>query len=119
LDVERDVKAGRRVGDPSGRGIVDAGCGDRGDVVERDAPRCFGHEAAGYQFDRLPHGGDVHVIEQHRIGETSVQHLAELMERVHLDLDLDQVTGGRLGALEHGADAAGDRDVVVLDQHSV
>src|SRR5437764_7682914 len=54
-----------------------------------------------------------------RSGETSVQHLAELMQRVHLDLDLDQVAGGRLGALEHGADAAGHRNVVILDQYGV
>src|SRR5262249_11742881 len=48
-----------------------------------------------------------------------LDHLAQLIERIDLDLDLDQMAGGGLRALEHRADAAGDGDVVVLDQHGV
>ena len=51
--------------------------------------------------------------------QSDVEHLFELIERIDLDLDLDQMAGGLPGALEHGADAAGDRDVIVLDQHRV
>ena len=70
-------------------------------------------------LDRLAHGGGIHVVEQHRVREPDLDHLAQLIERVDLDLDLDQMAGGGLGALEHGADAARDRDVVVLDQDRV
>ena len=42
----------------------------------------------------------------------------ELRQRVHLDLDLDQVTHAAR-RLHRCADTAGDRDVVVLDQHRV
>ena len=38
---------------------------------------------------------------------------------VDLDLDLDEVTGMRLRAFDGGADAAGKRNVVVLDQNRI
>ena len=53
------------------------------------------------------------------VGDAGVEHLAQLLERIDLDLDLDQMSGAGARALQHGADAAGDRDVVVLDQHGV
>ncbi len=39
--------------------------------------------------------------------------------RVDLDFDLDQMTDDRRRAFQRGADAAGDRDMIVLDQHRV
>ena len=60
----------------------------------------------------------VHVVEQYRV-DPVLQRLGELVERIDLELDLDQVAGMRAGAFERGADAAGERDVVVLDQHRV
>ncbi len=49
----------------------------------------------------------------------SVQHLAQLLERIDLDLNLDEMAGGGLRALEHRANAAGDGNVVVFNQHGV
>ena len=43
----------------------------------------------------------------------------ELIEGVDLDLDLHEMAGHRLRAFQHRADAARDRDVVVLDQDRV
>src|SRR5262249_32333741 len=51
--------------------------------------------------------------------ETDIEHLLELSERVDLDLDLDQVASRALGALEHRPNAAGDGDMIVLDQDRV
>ena len=61
----------------------------------------------------------IEIVDQHHVGEADLEHFLELIERIDLDLDLDQVAGRLLGAREHRADAAGDRDVVVLDQHRV
>ena len=102
-----------------GRGIVDAGRGDLGDVVERDAARRLDHQPAGDQRHGLLHRSDIEVVDQHHVGEAAVQHLLKLRKRVDLDLDLDQMAGGSAGALQHRADAAGNRDVVVLDQDRV
>ena len=71
------------------------------------------------QIHRLAQGGRVHVVEQHRVGDPDLDDLAQLIERIDLDLDLDEMAGGGLRALEHGPDAAGDRDVIVLDQDRV
>jgi hypothetical protein len=61
----------------------------------------------------------VHVVEQHDVGDANRDHFAELVERVDFDLDLHQMAGHRIGAFQHRADAARDRDVVVLDQDGV
>ena len=50
------------------------------------------------------------VLNKWDVGETDIEHGAQLLERVDLDLDLDQMAGGAAGALQHGADAACDRD---------
>ena len=47
------------------------------------------------------------------------ENLFELSERVDLDLDLDEVAGMGFRALDGGADAAGKRNVVVLDQNRI
>ena len=61
---------------------------------------------------------DRHVVEQDRV-DAERQHLFELRQRIDLDLDLDEVAGMGLGALDRGADVAGKRDMVVLDQHGI
>ena len=49
----------------------------------------------------------------------SWQHFAQLVERIDLDLDLDQMADEILRRAQGGGDAARDRDMVVLDQHGV
>jgi hypothetical protein len=61
---------------------------------------------------------DAHIVEQDRI-DAKRQRLLELHQRIDLDLDLDHVTGMGLGTRDRGADIAGERDVVVLDQHGI
>ena len=68
--------------------------------------------------NRLPEVVDAHIVEQDRIGAKR-QRLLELRQRIDLDLDLDHVTGMGLGTRDRGADIAGERDVVVLDQHGI
>jgi len=48
-----------------------------------------------------------------------LQRVAQLIERIHLDLDLDRVTGMRLQSLQGRAKPACRCDVVVLDEHRV
>jgi len=81
-------------------------------------PEASGDRPAAGHRHRLPELVNRHVVEQHRI-DTERECLLELRERVDLDLDLDEVAGTRLGALDGGADAAGQRNVVVLDQHGI
>ena len=88
LNVERDVEAGRRMGDPARRNVIDAGRRHRGDRFERDAARSLEREFAAHHVHRLAHGGGVHVVEQHRVREPDSEHFAELIEGVDLDLDL-------------------------------
>ena len=45
--------------------------------------------------------GDIHVVEQHHVGEAGVEHFAQLRQRIDLDLDLDQMAGMRARALQH------------------
>src|SRR5207237_6998447 len=51
--------------------------------------------------------------------DTELQRLGELVERVDLELDLDEVTGTGARPFERRADPAGERDMVVLDQHRI
>ena len=70
-------------------------------------------------FHRFGQLGDIHIVEQHHVGQTGVEHLAQLLQRIDLDLDLNQMASMRPRALQHGDDAAGDRDVIVLDQDRI
>ena len=90
-----DIEARRRMRQRAGRGIVDAGRRDLRDVVERDAAGRFDHQLARHHRDRLSHHRDIEIVEQHDVGEAAVEHLLQLIERVDLDLDLDQVAGAR------------------------
>ena len=69
--------------------------------------------------DRLTHRYQIEIVDQHHVGNSNIEHFSQLLERIDLDLDLDQMPSGLLGAREHRRDAAGHRDVVVLDQHRV
>ena len=67
---------------------------------------------------RLGQLGDREVVEQDEIGAER-QRLLELLERVDLDLDLGDVARRGARPLDRRADAAGEGDVVVLDQDRV
>ena len=68
--------------------------------------------------DRLAQGGRVHVVEQHGV-EAQRQGFLELRQRIDFELDLHHVADAGAHAFDRLADAAGDGDVVVLDQHRV
>jgi hypothetical protein len=59
-----------------------------------------------------------HVVEQHGV-DAGAERLFELRQRVDLDLDLDQVADMAAHAADRLGDAAGDGDVIVLDQRGV
>ena len=65
----------------------------RADGVERDAARGLELRAAGDELDGLAHLGRGHVVEQDDVG-AGVERLADVVERLRLDLDR-QVRAGR------------------------
>ena len=83
-----------------------------------DAAGCFGDRAPS---DHV-HGGAqrwrVHVVEQHRI-DAEHQRLAQLRKRIDFEFDLDEMPDRRARALDRRPDPAGDRNVVVLDEHRI
>ena len=99
--------------------IIHAGLRNRCGAVERDAAGCFDDQTAGHYGDRLAHRIGIEIVDQYDVGQSDVEHFGKLIERVDLDLDLHQMADRGFGAGEHGADAAGDGDVVVLDQDRI
>ena len=59
-----------------------------------------------------------HIVEQHGV-DAYAERLFELVERVDLDLDLDEMADMAAHAPDRLGDAAGDGDMVVLDEHGV
>ena len=83
---------GGRVRDRADGDAFDAGGGDRADGFQRHAARRFQLDlalAAGAvaQLDGRLHVRAVHVVEQDDVDAVDLQHLAELLEVVDLDLD--------------------------------
>ncbi len=59
-----------------------------------------------------------HIVEKHGI-DTLIQHLAQLVQRIHLDFDLHHVSGGGLGALDRLSHPACNGNVIILDEDCV
>ena len=59
-----------------------------------------------------------HVIEQHGI-DALIECFTQLIERIHFQLDLDQMADAALRALQRFGDAAGDGNVIVLDENRI
>ena len=89
-----------------------------GAVAGGDAAGCLGDGAAINDADGFAQHLRAHVVEQHRI-HADLQRLTQLLERIDLEFDFYEMADGGAGAFECPADAAGDGDVVVLDQHRV
>src|SRR6266446_3067627 len=76
------------MGDPTRRDVIDAGLGDLGDSVERNAARRFERKAAADHVHRFAHGCRIHIVEQHRVGQSDVQHLARMLPATAMWLSL-------------------------------
>ena len=116
-NLHGDVEGARAVCQRADRDEVDAGLGDGADGVERDAAGGLELRAAGDERDRL-----AQLVGRSccRAGSTSAPASSAsrtCVERVALDLDRQ---ARRPCARRDGVgDAAGDPQVVVLDQHRV
>ena len=117
-DIEPQIEDRRAVSDPARRDQIDPGGGDRRRALAGDPARGFGHRAAGDHRDGAAQRVGVHVVEQHRV-DPVFERLGELVERIDFELDLDEMPGMGARPLERRPDPAGDRHVVVLDQHRV
>src|SRR6188508_1534150 len=98
------------------RDLVDAGLGDRADVLERDAARGLEASAAASERDRGSQLVGAHVVEQDRLGSRG-ERLRHLLERVALDLDREW--RGSAQPLDRARDRARGPEVVVLDEDPV
>lgn len=105
------------MGEGAGGDGVDAAFSDGADRIETDGAGGFDGHATGDHPDGLAHLIWRHVVEQHAVDAADLDHLPKLIEGLDLDFDLDHVTG--TGAGDGRGDAAGDSDVVVLDQNAV
>ena len=118
MQVEAEVEDRRRVGEGADGEEVDAGLGDRPGPVEGQPAGGLGADAGrAAEGDRGAQVVQRHVVEQHQVG-TGGDHLADLLDGVALDLDLE-VGPLRADGLEGRHDAAGGDDVVVLDEGGV
>src|SRR5262245_23551390 len=116
--IEAHVECGGAVGEPADRDQVDAGGGNGGRGCRRDTARGLGDRPAADDGNGPAELFGQHVVEQHRIDAGS-ERLLQLGERIDLDLDLDQVADAAARAPDGRLDAAGRRNVVVLDEHRV
>ena len=62
--------------------------------------------------------GTRHVVEQDRV-DWFVERIAQLLERVDLDFDLDHVADGGARRRDGCMDRTGDAEMIVFDQHAV
>ncbi len=107
------------MGERARRDQIHAGRGDGRDGVERYTTRSFGYEFAAHEFHGLGQRLGIHVVQEHRVGLAGGEHLFQLSEAVDLDLDLDEMPDRGARFFERGLHAAGDGDVIILDQHRV
>jgi spore germination cell wall hydrolase CwlJ-like protein len=101
LDVERDVEIRRGVRQRARRDVVDAGCGDLRDRIQRDAAGGFQHDAAAGDLHRLASASRYPCCRAspHRQGRCRAPRAAA--QRIDLDLDLDEMAGMAARALQH------------------
>ena len=103
--------------DAPDRDEIDAGLGEETDGFERHSAGRLEGNAAGDELYRLAQLGQVHIVEEQPIGAGRKRRL-DLVDTVDLDLDLKPGVGG-LGASDRFRDVTADRNMIVLDQHSV
>src|SRR4051794_5412466 len=123
LDEQREVERWGGVGEGADRYEVDAGGGDRGDVVEGDAPRRLERWTSIPIVRQVAEGDGLaqplrrHVVEQQAVGAGG-EGLGDVVEGAALALAREPGRGG--ARPPHGlADAAAQREVVLLDQDRV
>ena len=115
LQAEADVHGASRVRDGAGRDEIGAGFGVGADGVEGDAAGEFDLGTAGDLAHPIGGFGGGEVVEQ-QVGGAAIERFAQLFPRAYFDLDGQ---AGGAGPPDGIADAAGRRDVIVLDQDGV
>ena len=106
------------MGQRADRNQIDAGFGYSRDGLQRHAAGGLNNHAPANHRHGLAQIAERHIVEQHHIGAFR-QNLAQLLQRVDLDLDFYQMAFKILSGAQRALYAAGDGDVVVLDQYRV
>jgi hypothetical protein len=115
--VHADVDRRRRLRDAAHGNEIDASFGNFADRIEPNASRSFERHPARDKVYCLSKRGRVHIVEEQAVGACS-QSFLDLLDAIDLDLDLQARVGFLCGAYGR-SDAAGDCDVIVLDQDSI
>ena len=104
------------------RDEVDAALGIGAHRLEGDAAARFGLAASGDLLDRQARHFGREIVEHDAVDASGGEHLVDVLQRAHLAFDGDLLAPRReigLGARDGPADAAGEVDVVVLQQDHV
>jgi len=120
-DTQAHVRSLRRVCEQANRNEIDARLGVGANVFQADSARAL-HWDGMFKFRTTLHRApDVfcrHVVQQNRFSTVS-QRIFQLAEVPHFHLDGLRTAPVSHSALQDGHDSAGQRNVIVLDEHSV
>ena len=109
------------MGDAAYGNKIDAGFGVGANIFERDASRAFEGNAASVaraDFDGLANVFDAGVVDEDGVSAVA-EGLLQLFERTNFDFDGLMAAAIVEGAFEGGNGAAGEGDVIVLDEDAV
>src|ERR1700721_2479692 len=118
LEIESDVENADAMGEPADRDQVDAGRGDLWRCSGGDAARGFGYRPTCDHRNCFCQRSQVHIVEKHCV-EAVIERLAQLIERIDFEFDLDQMADAISRSLQRLGYAAGARDMIIFDQHGV
>ena len=120
INIERDVEIGRRMGDPAGRGVINAGAGNFGNVVERDparGPRAKTCRATICTAFRMVAAS---MLSSSTASAIPILITSPSSSRVSTSISiLTRWPAAALRTLEHRPNAARDRNMIVLDQDRI
>ena len=106
------------MGEPAYGDQVDTAGGDGWGRRRCDTTGGFGQSATIHHCHRLAQFIGRHVVEEHGV-DADIQRLLELSQGIDLKLYLDHMPGSRARPLQGLPDAAGDGDVIVLNQYGI
>ena len=118
-DIQSYIESGCAVGKPPDRDQIDAGRGNRGNRFRTYAAAGFGDHANRQRFRTASLSCADVMLSSSTASIGSRKRLAQLIERIDLDFDLHHVPDARAHARDRFVNRAGEREVIVFDQHGV
>src|SRR5208283_5369836 len=120
-DPKAQIHGLRRMREQADRDEIDAGLGVGANVLQTNSAGAFQGNTRFYRrtaLNRATHLLGRHIVEQDGFGAVG-ESVLEFVEGTHFDFDGLRAPAILYRALQHGNDAACQRDVIVLDKNSV